>query len=373
MEDFHLSVVACSRNDDHGGNLLYRMQHFVSCFIEQCKKHELKAELILVEWNPPEEKKTLEKALKFPVDKGPCSIRIITVPNEVASKLAHSEDLPMFQMIAKNVGIRRARGKFVLATNIDILFSDELMRTLRDELQRGNVYRVDRLDIPSELPISESVDELLDFCKSHYFRINGRYGTQILQNDEWTFLDTSASRHNKKYLSLKNNLWAFWLRKLLLLFDTGGQPFNLDFITHLIRRVKYRFAMNIHANACGDFTLLSYDDWCMLRGYPEFKGFSWHLDAFLLYQALISGIQKKELSRDKSIYHIEHGKGSGYSPENHDLVFARIKTKGIPYIDDQELLKFVAQMVKMKKRKKPYIYNEQGWGFANHEFQEVIV
>ena len=29
-------------------------------------------------------------------------------------------------MIAKNVGIRRARGEFVLATNIDILFSSEL-------------------------------------------------------------------------------------------------------------------------------------------------------------------------------------------------------------------------------------------------------
>ena len=30
-------------------------------------------------------------------------------------------------MIAKNVGIRRARGRFMLATNIDIIFSNELV------------------------------------------------------------------------------------------------------------------------------------------------------------------------------------------------------------------------------------------------------
>ena len=30
-------------------------------------------------------------------------------------------------MIAKNAGIRRARGQFVLATNIDIIFSNELV------------------------------------------------------------------------------------------------------------------------------------------------------------------------------------------------------------------------------------------------------
>ena len=44
MEDsIFLSVVATSRNDNHGKNLLYRMQHFVDGFVEQCKKHNLKA------------------------------------------------------------------------------------------------------------------------------------------------------------------------------------------------------------------------------------------------------------------------------------------------------------------------------------------
>ena len=57
--------------------------------------------------------------------------RVITVPYERHVFIRFSCVLPLFQMIAKNVGIRRARGKFILATNIDILFSDELMALLR--------------------------------------------------------------------------------------------------------------------------------------------------------------------------------------------------------------------------------------------------
>jgi len=373
MEDIHLSVVAGSRNDDHGGKLLYRMQHFVTGFVDQCKKHQLRAELILVDWNPPEGKPLLSKVLKFPKDKGPCTLRLITVPKEIHETLDHAKELPMFQMIAKNVGIRRARGRYVLATNIDVLFSDELIQFLRDKLSPHVLYRVDRLDVPSELPNSNSFDEILEYCKAHYFRINGRFGTQILEDGKWTFLDTTASRHSQKFLPLKNHVWTFWLRKALLMFNTGNEKFDLGFIRHLFRRVKFRFAMNVHANACGDFTLLSYDDWCNLRGYPELQGFSWHLDAFLLYQAAISGIQKKELSIEKSIYHIEHGKGSGYSPENHDLVFERIKAKGIPCLDDRELLKLVALMNKKRKRKQACVYNAEDWGFANHEFQEELI
>ena len=49
----YLSVVATARNDNHGGNLLGRMQIFVDAWINQAKRHNLASELILVEWNPP--------------------------------------------------------------------------------------------------------------------------------------------------------------------------------------------------------------------------------------------------------------------------------------------------------------------------------
>jgi hypothetical protein len=76
-DDCCLTVVATSRNDNHGGNLLRRMQLFINGFAEQCKRHQLDAELILVEWNPPPDKPRLAEALSWPSEKGHCSIQTL--------------------------------------------------------------------------------------------------------------------------------------------------------------------------------------------------------------------------------------------------------------------------------------------------------
>jgi hypothetical protein len=82
-------------------------------------------------------------------------------------------------MIAKNTGIRRARGEFVLATNLDIVFSPELMRFLADRrLERGAMYRMDRYDVANAIPDSAAgVDKLLEYCRNHVVRLFAREGT----------------------------------------------------------------------------------------------------------------------------------------------------------------------------------------------------
>ena len=123
----YLSVVVVSRNDDHGGNPLLRTQLCINSLYEQCNRYRLPIELIVVDWNPPLDRPGLADVIQWPEDRRFIRTRVISVPPKFHRKLPHSEDLPLFQMIGKNVGIRRANGEYVLATNIDILFSDELM------------------------------------------------------------------------------------------------------------------------------------------------------------------------------------------------------------------------------------------------------
>jgi hypothetical protein len=105
-------------------------------------------------------------------------VRIIEVPHEEHCRLEYSDRLPLYQMIGKNVGIRRARGEYVVATNIDILFSDELMRFIASRrLQHGFVYRVDRVDVPAELDGAWPMAQQLAFCAASAIRINRREGT----------------------------------------------------------------------------------------------------------------------------------------------------------------------------------------------------
>ncbi|MEK6234463.1 MAG: hypothetical protein N2C14_07105, partial [Planctomycetales bacterium] len=174
----YLSVVVTSRNDNHGGALLQRMQTFVNALAEISDQVDLPVELIFVEWNPPSDRPRLAEALRWPESRN-CVYRIIEVPPEIHRRYEScGPHLPLFQMIAKNVGIRRAQGEFVLATNVDLIFSRELMEWLADRrLTEGAFYRIDRYDVPVDVMDVPSVDEQLAYCKQNLIRACCRYGT----------------------------------------------------------------------------------------------------------------------------------------------------------------------------------------------------
>jgi len=179
----YLSVVLATRNDDHGGNPLWRLQAFVDTFDAQCRRTGLDAEVIIVEWNPPVGRPRLIDVLPLPRHSA-CAYRFVEVPPELHATLSHADALPLFQMIAKNVGIRRAQGAFVLATNIDIIFSNELVEFMaRRELAPGFLYRLDRHDVESRLPLDQPVEVRMEYCRSHQLRVNRRSGTYPVHPD----------------------------------------------------------------------------------------------------------------------------------------------------------------------------------------------
>jgi len=413
-------VVATTRNDNHGGNLTRRTQHFVNGFVAQCCRHHLFAELILVEWNPPSDRRPLIEELSWPAESGSCEIRIVTVPRAIHARFAHADKLPLFQMIAKNVGIRRSRGEFVLATNIDILFSDEIIRFMLDRLTPGNLYRADRRDIPENVPESASFDEILDFCRREHFRINANSYTAVRSATRWSRIELikvwapSKVRYIARLLieliTVRAPSKVRYIARLLIELITVRAPSRLrsyfkwftdpgsvgnrqiSFKGELLRGLGIRLSSILrraptaiaharklllepllHTNACGDFTLLARADWFALRGYPEWHIFSWHVDSVFLYQANRSGIMEKYVGRGARIFHIEHETGSGFTPNGAQKLFARISAHGLPYITDDEFVKLVAEMDERKHAGEPVIYNTENWGLADVDLPEVAL
>lgn len=173
----YLSIVVVSRNDDHGGNPLFRTQLCINSLYEQCNRFQLPVELIIVDWNPPLDRPGLADVIRWPSDRRFIRTRVITVPWQCHRSLQHSEKIPLFQMIGKNVGIRRAHGEFVLATNIDILFSDELMEFIAGRnLRPGFSYRADRFDVRNEV-LQEPLQNILPYARDHVIRVNIKPGT----------------------------------------------------------------------------------------------------------------------------------------------------------------------------------------------------
>ena len=88
----YLSIVATSRNDNHGGDALKRMTMFVNGLIAQTNRHKLPAELIMVEWNPPEDKPLLHTALPKPRDADCLILRYVIVPKAIHQRFGRASD-----------------------------------------------------------------------------------------------------------------------------------------------------------------------------------------------------------------------------------------------------------------------------------------
>ncbi len=376
----YLSVVVTSRNDNHGGSLTQRMQCFLDGLFQQVDNYSLDTELIIVEWNPPKGRSSVKDTFLWPKNLSKCVVRIITVPAELHEQYAHSGQLPLFQMIAKNVGIRRAKGEFVLATNIDILFSKNIMSFLKDKLKHGQLYRADRLDVPADVPRSGAVDDVLLWCSGSFFRINANGHTSVRPGKEWDSASLSTAYQNPKLRVLSriftmtnpNGLRRAKIGELAKILISSIVS-NLSQKCHTLRTLVIDPAL--HTNACGDFTLLSKSDWFLLRGYAEWPMYSFHIDSILLYQAWLAGIREYYVGRDAPVYHIEHGFASGYVAENPTPLFDRLKSMGVPFLDwNAEVVPLIESMrsKKVSDNSNFYLLNDENWGLVNFELKEEL-
>jgi len=327
----YLSIVVISRNDDHGGNLLQRMQLFIDSLYKQCNHYHLETELIIIEWNPPVNRERLFDILIWPKDRQHLTIRIITVPQDLHERFNHSDKIPLFQMIGKNVGIRRAHGQFILATNIDILFSDELMNFIsKRQLKYGVVYRTNRIDLESAF-------------LSKILRTNTKYYILNFQNLE----------------SLVKEIFA-----------------SPSLIGYYLKNAMYKFKIpRMHYNACGDFTLMAKEHWLTLRGYPELEIFSLHIDSLLLMATFYSGLKEQILQSPKEIYHLEHAIGSGITPgAGQILLHKRLKDNQIPFLTWRDVINIGQTYKKNRRKGKTHITgNNDSWGLGDIQLLEKVI
>jgi hypothetical protein len=464
----YLSIVVASRNDEHGGNLMGRTQTFVNALLDQCREHSVEIELIFVEWNPPPDRPRLAEALRW--SDGPCEIRIIEFPEALHRRYRHADILPLYQMIGKNVGIRRARGEFILATNIDILFSNELIQFVAArKFQKGLMYRIDRNDVDSNVSVEEPVAERLAYCEAHRIRLNTRLGAFAVNAEVVKEVLTEPQFRDGWFDEERDNgqsfRWAGNRAEILLPEGTAGAlvldiepgpgvrwgPFDLEIEGAGKARIKRRSIVKIpvtgdrmvlcvdggrytiandrralnfrmfscgideafvgtmaaepkegflpglhrrlrgprliarvnedpvpeplpapppllHTIASGDFMLMAREHWMDLRGYAEFDMYSMNLDSLLCWSAHHAGVREEVLEDPLRIYHIEHGIGSGWTPEGERQLFARLDKIGLPWIDYPKILDLVEDA---RKSGGSMVFNGEDWGHASENLPEI--
>jgi len=328
LERPKISFVFPVHDPEYGGDLLGRTQRHIDALIELANRYRLLSEIIIVEWNPRQDRAPFRESLHWPDDLGHVCLRFLEVPAEIHRRLPNADRIPIFEYIAKNAGLRRARGQFLLATNPDLFYSPALVRWLaRASLSPETFYRVDRQDLSEEIPSDLSLSRRLRFCSQHVAHVHALFGS-------YEGGDAAAARR----LSDEYDQWLHGRGT-----DTPDPRLILP-------------ADGLHRNAAGDFFLMERDWWHRLRGYPELYTHA-HIDAILCWMAASAGLTQEVLPARCHLYHQAHHRASH---------------GGFPQTDWKPWYERYREAVRPNspRRGSPMVVNLPDWGLANEVLPE---
>ena len=257
----YVSVVIVGRNDDYGQDFLVRINAFVRSLDHQVRAHADLWELVVVEWNPEPGRRSLAEVIR-PTQH--LSVRVITVPPDLHDTVSSTS--PVLEFHAKNVGIRRARGEFVLVTNPDILFSPALIDEIAQrKLRVDTVYRTDRYDFLTTGIESVAAEDLMDFALANAFVVHAMAGqasvSMPIEPGRRTWNDLPAS-------VVESGVW--------------------------------------HTNGCGDFMLTAREAFYTVRGLYETVEHRWHIDSISLFRFAVAKMRQQVWTAPLCVFHQHH-------------------------------------------------------------------
>jgi len=291
----YLSIVLTGRNDNYGGDFNERLQNMVAWLTFWIEGFEIPAELVVVNYNPVADNPSLADVIDWPGNRQFLTIRMITVPSDVHQQFKNSairKTVPLYEYIAKNIGVRRANGTFILSTNPDVVYNPDIFKMIaRGKLRKNRYYRTDRADFTPD--------------DSFY---NGagwqEYVSQIQANTFCLFL-RGFTYKLPEGANLQKDLWRYRLiNKLRLL-----KNLNMVYIEGIANRfswpVTYDWVpLKFHTSCSGDFMLMHRDHWHELHGHPEDTYLAIHTDALFVSMCGAHGLKESVLS--PLIYHQDH-------------------------------------------------------------------
>lgn len=143
-----LSIVITGRNDNYGGDFTERFLRTLRFNLERLAERRVPHEVVLVEWAPPADRPRLIDLVRDAIPALAPAVRAYLVDARYQEACSLNPRLAYLEYMAKNVGIRRARHEFVLATNTDIYLGRGVVDALtQSTLKAGTIYRTVRLDV----------------------------------------------------------------------------------------------------------------------------------------------------------------------------------------------------------------------------------
>lgn len=330
-----VSIVISARNDNHGGNLIHRFANTLRSVTGLASHRDLDAEVIIVEWNPPQGRPELTEISQLSDSIKEIPVKIIKVPPSIHERFPNSDTNPLHQYAAKNTGIRRSDGEYIVATNLDVIFNEKLINYMKESLVPGAFYRVDRHDLDTLPPTDISIQELLEVCENSVRVVQESNQVRFMDGrDPIDKVKTKLFKYVRElqYTALDRRKVRYDLRRLFGRSGPGPQsPYDL------------------HLRCSGDFLLMHSDDWQRIKGYPELGVHSVG-DTYGVIKAAAAGLTEVVLSGGEKIFHQPHRRDSNR-----------------PSVDWSDFVRTAEEMLETGSTE---LHNDDDWGLRDVELEE---
>lgn len=335
----YLSIVLTGRNDNYGGDFLKRLQDCIEWNARLLEHFNVSTEFVFVNWNPIEENLPLAKELNWP-DRNGVSFRIIDVPKHIHDE--HVDDtirdtVPLFEFIAKNAGIRRALGEYILCINADILIHPEIIEQIATiGLEKKQYYRANRLDFKTVQTLNlENLWQAGFALSLKGFRYKFLRGISIPTQYRW------LTKLNSSRLS-----WEAWKLRHHKIADL----FHLNVVYN-------NGAYMAHCYGSGDFMLMHKNGWQLLKGYPEYTRISTHTDAMF---TVLASTEFEEVVFEEPVFHQEHLRRYTWeaieAKDGFDATYQQFEN--------------LAREVRLQNATHSFL-NDETWGLVNFDLSEM--
>ena len=247
----YVSFVIWGRNDGYTGDYVARTAKAITCLVRQLEAAELDSEIVVSEWNPPAERPLLVDSLDLPRTSSRVAIRGIVSDPRHHERFKGASEHGMHSGEAWNVGIRRARGRYILPKASDTFLSTETVeRIARRDLDPDTLYRVERYDVV-----------------------------------------------------VPPTLWSLDGERLLAALATLPAERNAH-----IEQLPQWHLRDLHTNASGDFLLMAASWWHRLRGHPaDDTTLSLDGDSLVMHAAAALGVKQCLWPAPCKVYKPRHG------------------------------------------------------------------
>ena len=346
MDIPYISFIGFARNDDYVPNRAERHNFSLNFLLQQLKDFQIPSEIILVEWNYPEDRPPLAETIKIEIETSWTTIRVIRVPAKYHQRYKHWQLKPFHVGAAANVGIRRAKGQFILPMASDVFLTDACLEKIaKQNLDVNSFYRCDRYDIDA------------------------------------TALENFNGNRNDFFARCVANIKVHH--------------------TYIHQEPSFRIA-ELHTNGAGDFYLLSRHLLSQIRGSKEGGDVgSFDIDSLIPHALNGLGARQVLLSDEYRVYKLFHSKSTSRAVEqiwkgwqkNLERVVHGL-TKSNKAVNDVRILfnfpkrrysyapqatfdsfekNFVKPARKWAKKLSPFYLNDENWGLAGEELEETKV